>query len=461
MSAIEKTMFREYDLRGRVNKKELNEKTVALIGQGYGTYLKRRNISRIVVGYDSRSYSERLKDALIEGLKKTGMNIFDIGCVISPVLYFAQYHLQCKGGIIITASHNPDGWSGFKLADDYSKTLVSDGLQELYTIITNDDFTSGNEQYVHRADIKEAYISDVSSKIRLAKPLKVIVDAGNGTAGAFAPDVFRRIGAKVGEIFCNLDTSFPFHFPNPSDKESREALSVIVPATKADIGICIDGDGDRLGVVDENGETIWSDKILILLARQVLERNPGAKIVYDVKCTQALEEEIKERGGIPIMWKTGHSYIKQKLHEIDAELAGEHSGHIFFKDNRGYDDAIFAALRLIEYLSNQDKSFSQIIKTTPQYFASPNIKAPCADEVKYQIVDKLVEEFKATYDNVIDINGARVVFDDGWGLVRASSNMPELVLIFEAKTEERLNEIKEVFRSKLNNYPEIGKWENE
>lgn len=461
MSQLKKTMFREYDLRGQVNAEELNETTVQLIGKGFGTYLRRRDINRVVVGYDSRSYSEGLKNALVAGLQTTGIKVFDIGLVLSPILYFAQYHLQCQGGVMITASHNPNGWSGFKLADGYSKTLLSDELQELYKIIEQDDYITGPEIFVEKVNIKDAYLHDVTRKIKFAKPMKVIIDCGNGTAGAFAPDAFRLANAKVGELFCNLDTEFPYHFPNPAEKESRQALEVVVPKVKADIGVCFDGDGDRMGVVDENGDTIWSDRVLILLARHELSRKPGATVVFDVKCTQGLEEDILAHGGKPLMWKTGHSYIKQKLHAIKADLGGEQSGHMFFMDNRGYDDAIFATLRLAEFLSHQDQTLSEVLKTTPQYFTTPSIKAHCADEVKYDIVDKLVEEFKAEYDKVIDINGARVVMEDGWGLVRASSNLPELVLIFEAKTEKRLNEIKDIFRKKLGKFPEIGAWENE
>ena len=454
-------MFREYDLRGLMNDEELNEKSVTLIGKGFGTFLLRQGIQQVVVGYDSRSYSEDVRDWLVAGLRQVGCNVTDVGLVISPVVYFAQYHLNSKGGAMITASHNPDGWSGFKLSNGFSKTLLSQDLKEIYRMIEQDDFESGEGTYTKNEKVIEAYLENITKNIKLEKPLKVIIDCGNGTAGAFGPQAFRKVGTKVGEIFCNLDTSFPFHFPNPSNQEARVALSAVVRAIKADIGICFDGDGDRLGVVDEQGNTIWSDKIVILLARHLLKQNPGATIVYDVKCTQGLEEEITANGGKPVMWKTGHSYIKQKMQQIDAELAGEHSGHIFYKENNGYDDAVFAALKLVEYLSAQKVTLSELMKTTPQYYASPNIIAPCPDEVKYDIVDQLVKEFKSEYDNVIDINGARVVFEDGWGLVRASSNLPELVLIFEAKTAERLSEIKEIFRAKTLKYPEVGAWENE
>jgi phosphomannomutase / phosphoglucomutase len=468
MSKIKKTMFREYDLRGKVNREELNHRSVHLIGKGFGTYLRRRKINTITVGFDSRAYSETIRDALVEGLLQTGLTVKDIGLTLSPVVYFSQYYLNCPASAMITASHNPNGWSGFKFSDGFSRTLLTDELQEIYTIIAKNEFIKKNGRYKKIKDINEAYLADVTKNFKLARPLKAIVDCGNGTAGIIAPQALAKIGAHVGEIFCNLDTDFPFHFPNPSNKDSREVLSQVVQMSKADIGFCIDGDGDRLGVVDEKGQTIWSDKILILLARQLLKKKPGATIVYDVKCTQALEEEILVHGGKPVMWKTGHSYIKQKMQEIKADLAGEHSGHIFYRNkdrkinkDRCYDDAVFAMLKLVEFVAEQNMPLSEIMASAPFYYASPNIIAHCPDEVKYKIVDQLVLEFKKEYDKVIDINGARVVFPDGWGLVRASSNLPELVLIFEAKTESRLQEIKNIFRKKLQQYPEIGHWENE
>lgn len=461
MSAIKKTMFREYDLRGQVNDEELNPHSIRLVGKAFGTYLRRRHIDRLTVGYDSRSYSEGVRDALVDGLLQSGCRVIDIGLTLSPIVYFSQHYLDCKASVMITASHNPNGWSGFKFSDDFSRSLLGKDLQEIYSIIDGDDYIIGPGSYEQTTTVNAAYLNIVTSTFKLSRPVRVILDCGNGTAGILAPKALAKIGAHVGEIFCNLDTDFPFHFPNPSNKESREALSEVVKTSQADIGFCIDGDGDRLGVVDEKGQTIWSDKILILLARQLLNQKPGATIIYDVKCTQALEEEILAHGGKAVMWKTGHSYIKQKMQELDAELAGEHSGHIFYKENHGYDDAVFAMLKLTEFVAEQKEPLSKVMATAPFYYASPNILAHCPDEEKYKIVNALVEEFKKEYDKVIDINGARVVFPDGWGLVRASSNLPELVLIFEAKTENRLAEIKDIFRKKLAKFKQIGKWENE
>ena len=470
MTEINKLMFRNYDIRGRANRRELNEKTLELIGRGFGTYLGRRKIQDVVVGYDFRSYSEKFKNAFVKGLVSTGAHIIDIGLSLTPMLYWAQYYFRTKGGAMITASHNPNGWSGIKLASDFSKTLAGDEIQEIYSIIKKGDFRVGQGliKRDHFNDhIKDVYTEVVTRRVNIKKPLKIVVECGNGTASFFAPNILRKTGCKITEFFCEPDWTFPHHIPDPESKKAKEALAEKVKKTKADLGISFDGDGDRLGVVDEKGNDVWSDRLLILMARQVLERHPGAKIVFDVKCTQALPEDIKNYGGVPIMWKTGHSYIKRKLQEEGAALAGERSGHFYFVDNwYGFDDAIFASLRLIEYLSEQNKSFSEILKTTPfyDYVNSPTIYIPCPDEKKFEIVKLLVENFKKEYGvkNVIDIDGARVNFEDGWGLVRASSTEPALVVIFEAKNQEKLEEIKNIFKVKLGKYHEIGKkWRNE
>ena len=459
-------MFREYDVRGRVNGRELNEKTMELIGKGFGTYLARRRIQDIIVGHDFRSYSQKLKDALVQGLVSTGAHIIDIGMVLTPMLYYAQYHFKTKGGAMVTTSHNPNGWSGVKLAADFSNTLLGDEVQEVYRIIKGGDFKMG-QGLVRNRPIKDVYAEAVVRRVNIKKPLKIVVECGNGTAGAFAPDILRKTDCEVVELFCELDWTFPHHTPDPESKKAKEVLSAKVKEVKADLGISYDGDGDRLGVVDEKGNNVWSDRLLILLARQVLEKQPGAKIVFDVKCTQALPEDIKKHGGIPIMWKTGHSYTKRKLHEESAALAGERSGHFFLIDNwYGFDDAIFASLRLIEYLSEQNKTLSEILKTTPfyDYVISPTIYVPCPDDKKFQIVESLVKEFKKEYGDkkVIDIDGARVIFKDGWGLIRASNTEPALTVLFEAKNQEKLEEIKDIFKEKLSKYPEVSKkWKNE
>lgn len=465
MPKINQLMFREYDIRGRVGEDEINPMTMALIGQAFGTFLRqKRDIHKALLGYDFRSYSENLKEAVKAGLLSSGCDVVDIGLTLAPMLYFSQYHFKIPGAAMITASHNPNGWSGLKLADGYSKTLLGDELQEVYQIIEKDSYQRG-EGTVEKEDITDSYFEAVKRRVSLQKPVKVVLECGNGTAGKFAPSIFRKVGCEVVELFCDLDSTFPHHNPNPELKEVKEVLARKVKEVKGDIGVSIDGDGDRLGIVDEKGNNIWSDRTLILLARQILEKKPGAKIIFDVKCTQALEEDIKAHGGVPIMWKTGHSYIKRKLHEEKADLAGERSGHFFLVDDwYGFDDAIFASLKLIEYISKQKQSLSELIASTPQYIISPTIHADCPDDKKYQVIESLIEEFKKEYgtNRVIDINGARVKFNDGWGLVRASSNEPVLVLVFEAKTEEGLNKIKAIFKEKLNKYSEVSKeWKNE
>jgi len=466
MAEINKSIFRNYDIRGRVNNEELNEKTMKLIGQGFGTYLGRRGVKNAVVGHDFRSYSKRLKDSLVDGLASTGVDVLDIGIVLTPMLYYAQYYFKVKGGAMITASHNPNGWSGVKLADNFSRTLLGDELQEIYKIIKSKNFREG-DGLINSRPIKDVYSEAVNRRVSIKKPLKVVVECGNGTAGFFAPDILRKTSCEITELFCKPDWNFPHHIPDPESKKVKKVLSAKVKEVKADLGISYDGDGDRLGIVDEKGDNVWSDRLLILLARQVLAKYPSVKIVFDVKCTQALPEDIKKHKGIPIMWRTGHSYIKRKLYEEGACLAGERSGHICFADNwYGFDDAVFTSLRLLEYLSGQDKSLSEILKTTPfyDYLSSPTIYVSCPDDKKFQIVELLTEEFKKEYGskNVIDIDGARVSFKNGWGLVRASSTEPALTLNFEAKNKEKLDEIENIFRKKLSKYPEIGKkWKNE
>lgn len=458
MAQIKKTMFREYDIRGLVNDEEVNDNTAELIGKGFATFLNRRGVKDIVVGYDAREYSERIKNALVKGLLNSGVNVTEVGMVISPVLYFAQYHFNFKGGAMITASHNPNGWTGFKLGYDLSTTLLPPDIQEMYEIITADDFITGNGELKKYERINEDYINYILDRIKLKKKLKVVIDCGNGTAGAIAPEILKRAGCEVVEKFCNIDFSFPNHEPNPSLVESQQVLAEAVIAEKADVGFGYDGDGDRIGFCDEKGQTVFPDQALILIARQALIEKPGAAIVFDVKATQGLIEDVAADGGKPVMWKTGHSYIKQKSKEVDAALGGEGSGHMFYRlDYYGYDDAIFSSLKFLEYLSSQEQTFSELMKNTPKYVKTPTIHVDCADEIKYDTVDKLVAELKRDYsDKVIDINGARVQLDDGWFLVRASSNLPVLVLGFEAKTQARLEELQKILKGYLDKYPEIG-----
>jgi len=463
-----RSMFREYDIRGRIADDELNLDSCAKIIRGFGVFLSRKGITRVVVGYDNRKDSPAFAETAIKVLVEAGLEVIDIGLALSPVLYFAQHHLKCEGGVMVTASHNPDGWLGFKLAHGYSKTLGPDEIKEMWDIIESGESVSG-EGSAKALDVRDAYLDAVCSRIKLnpdAPAPRIVIDGGNGAAGVFAYEIFQRIGCMTFQLYCDPDDSYPQYFPNPSDLKARKRLKEMVthPYIHADIGLAFDGDGDRIGVLDENGDNVWSDKVLLLLAVALLEKKPGAQVVFDVKCSQALPDEISRLGGKPIMWKTGHSHVKAKLHETGAELAGERSGHIFIAEGYyGFDDALFTAAKLLEHLSFQPGTVSDALGALPQFVTSPEIKAHCADDVKYGIVEGLVDEFKADYgDKVIDINGARVQFDDGWGLVRASSNLPELVLIFEARTEVRMREIRQIFRDKLAPHTAIAKdWEND
>lgn len=460
-------MFREYDIRGRVSDNELCPDNVYKIVTAYAKYLNRRGMTRAVVGYDNRKCSPSFADAAINALRDGGIDVFYIGLALSPLAYFAQYYLKCEGACMITASHNPDGWSGFKLANGYSKTLEPADIKEVFSLLDSDEKATRYGELTE-VYVRDAYINDIVSRIHMGphKP-RVVLDAGNGGAGLFVYEVFQRLGCMTFQLNCDPDTSYPHYFPNPSLLEGRTRMKEMIlhPYIHADIGLSFDGDGDRIGVIDENGNNVWSDTLLALLAKEVLKKKPGAKVVYDVKCTKALEDVVKANGGTPIMWKTGHSYIKSKLHETNAEIAGERSGHIFVSgdDWYGFDDAVFVASKLVEALSNSDKTFSGMIDEFPKYVTSPEIKAGCGDTVKYGIVDELTAKFKAMYPGkVCDINGARVSFDHGWGLVRASSNLPELVLIFEADTKEHMVEIHDLFKMMLSEYDEISKvWDND
>ena len=464
-----KSMFREYDVRGRVSPEELNEKSVALITKAFAAFLAKRNITRVVVGYDNRSCSPSFAEAAIESFVNSGFEVFDIGLSLSPVVYFAQYHLKSEGAMMITASHNPDGWSGFKLAHGYSMTLGTEEIKELYDILVNEQFISGKTGSRKRLSVKDAYVESVVSRIKMNpnNQPRVVIDAGNGGAGLFAYEIFQKLGCPTFQLNCDPDTSYPHYFPNPSDLKARAKLKEMVlhPYIHADVGIGFDGDGDRIGVIDEKGDNVWSDKVILILSKQLLDKKKNAKIVFDVKCTQALPEVIEENGGVPIMWKTGHSHIKAKMKLEKADLAGERSGHIFVggEDYYGFDDAIFVAAKLVEYMSHTENTLSEILKQFPQYITSPEIKTHCDDHVKYKIVDQLVEDFKKEYgDKVNDTNGARLTLDGGWGLVRASSNLPELVIIFEATSEKRLYEIRSIFKEKISKYPEVStEWEND
>lgn len=457
---LKQTMFREYDIRGRETDDELNPQSMRLMGIGYGTFLLRRGVNRVVVGRDSRATSADFAAAFISGLKTSGCNVIDIGLSTTPMLYWAQFYFDSIGGAAITASHNPAGWNGVKLAVGFSKTTNSAQVQEIYQIIEQEDFERG-EGSVAEVSIDDAYIQDLVKRVDIKGAPKILLNTGNGTAGVIGPKLLKAAGCEVVELNTNLDSSFPHYPANPSVLEMMEDTGAHVRASRANIGVAIDADGDRLGVTDENGRTIWPDVYMLPLVRDLLQEKPGAKVVFDVKCSMALEKEIEDNGGIPIMWKTGHSYIKEKIGEASADLGIELSGHIFIVHGYyGFDDALFAALNLIETLNSHDLKLSDLILDPPQLFASPVFNVYCPDEDKYSVTNQLIQRFRSQGYHVIDLSGARVVFEDGWGLVRASSNLPQLVLRFEARSAERLAEIERMFRNILREYDNVGsQWE--
>src|SRR3989344_3176891 len=458
MPALKKTMFREYDLRGRESDDELNDNSIYHIAKGFAKVLHSKNIQEVIVGNDARDTSESFHANAIKALTESGINVVDIGTVTTPMSYWAQYYFNVKGLLMVTASHNPVGWNGVKLGTDLSKTLLTAEIKELYEIIEKEDYVNDGQGAVRKEDVKEVYISDLLSRAKITKKFKVLINTGNGTAGLFAPELIKRTGCEVVEHFTNVDSSYPNYTANPDGTAMMEDTGKQTSENGCDIGLAFDGDGDRLGVVDEKGQIIWPDRYIILLSRLVLSKHPGAKIVFDVKVSEALPEDIKAHGGIPIMWKTGHSYIKAKLSEEKAAMAGEMSGHIFFVDDfYGFDDAFFAALKILEYLSSQNKPLSEIIASTPYYVSTPTIQVNTTDEDKYNIVDELTNEFKKENYKVVDINGARVYVDGGWGLVRASSNTPTLVLRFEAKPQADLEKIQNLFKQKLSRFEKVSK----
>jgi len=463
MPILKKTMFREYDLRGREADDELNNKSMYFIGKGFGTFLKKRSITKAVVGHDARGTSVSFHKNVIKGLTECGINIIDIGTITTPMGYWAQYYLKVKGLVTVTASHNPVGWNGVKLGSDFSYTLLTKELQEVYDIIKDEKFITGTKtEKIRKENIEKPYIKDLLSRVRITKKFKILINTGNGTAGPVHTQLFKETGCEVVEHFTNVDPAYPNYTPNPDGTAMMEDTGKQTVKNKCDFGLAFDGDGDRLGLVDEKGNIIWPDRYIILLSRLVLSKHPGAKIVFDVKVSEALPEDIKAHGGIPIMWKTGHSYIKAKLAEEKAAMAGEMSGHIFFVDDfYGFDDGAFAALKLLEYLSTQNKPLSQIVASTPYYVSTPTIQVKTTDEDKYKVVEELTKEFKKDGHKVVDINGARVYMEDGWGLVRASSNTPTLVLRFESKTEAGLERIKKIFKEKLDRFDIVSKdWDS-
>lgn len=432
-------IFREYDIRGIVDQ-DFNLADARNIGRGYGTCLLSKGGRLAVIGRDCRLSSPVVKEALCEGILETGVNVIDVGICPTPVLYYAIRHLNADGGIMITASHNPPEYNGFKICIG-PDTIFGDEIQKLKELTRSGDFVSGQGE-LRSFDIVTPYIGRLVADIKLERPIKAAVDAGNGTGGAVAGPLLKKLGCSIRELYFDMDGNFPNHEPDPTVPSNMADLAHTVVSEGLELGIGFDGDTDRIGVVDEKGNLIYGDMLLTIFARDLLKDNPGAVIVGEVKCSQNMYNDIKARGGVPIMWKAGHSLMKKKLRDENALLAGEMSGHIFFTHRYyGFDDAIYAACRLLEIMSRSDAPLSEYLSDLPLTFNTPEIRVDCPEEEKFKIVEMVKEELSQNHD-VVDIDGVRLSFSDGWGLLRASNTQPVLVMRFEAQTRDRLEEIK-------------------
>ena len=429
------TIFREYDIRG-VADVELLDADVEQLGRAFGTYLQRNAGPRVNLGRDTRLSSPRLHDALLRGLVASGCEVTDIGVVPTPVLYYSCVHLKADGGVMITGSHNPSEFNGFKTVCGES-TIHGESIQEIRRIIESGDFAAGAGS-ARTADLVTPYVDEVSRQFRFERRIKVVIDAGNGTGGPVMRRILANLNVDATEMYFEMDGRFPNHHPDPTVPANLAALIAKVEETGADLGIAFDGDTDRIGAVDEHGTVVYGDQLMIIYGREILTRKPGATFISEVKCSQIMFDDLKQRGGNPIMWKVGHSLIKAKMKESHAELAGEMSGHMFFADRYyGFDDALYAACRLIEIVAASGRPLSAQLADLPKTVTTPEIRFDCPDELKFEVVRRAAEVLRARHQTV-DVDGVRVIFANGWGLVRASNTQPVLVMRFEATTPELL-----------------------
>ncbi|OGP82728.1 MAG: phosphomannomutase [Deltaproteobacteria bacterium RBG_16_54_11] len=439
-------IFREYDIRGVVDR-DLTKETVRELGRGFGSYFARHGIKGIAVGRDCRPSSDPFFDALLEGLLASGMEVMDVGICPTPLLYFSIVHLKQEGGVMITGSHNPPEFNGFKVCIG-KDAIYGAEIQRVREIVEKRDYIRGKGGLT-RHDIVPDYRNYILANIRVDRVIKVAIDAGNGTGGAVAVPIMRELGCQVEALYCEMDGRFPHHHPDPTVEKNLRDLMTIVQKTGADLGIGYDGDADRIGVIDEAGRIIWGDKLMIIFARDIIKERGGGTFIGEVKCSQTLYDEIERLGGRAIMWKTGHSLIKDKMKKEKALLAGEMSGHLFFADRYfGFDDAIYASCRLLEIMGRSGKKVSELLEGIPRTYATPEIRVDCPDDIKFKIVERATEHFRRGYP-VIEIDGMRVQFPDGWGLLRASNTQPAVVLRFEAASEERLEEIRGMIEAQV------------
>jgi phosphomannomutase/phosphoglucomutase len=439
-------IFREYDIRG-IADKELLDAGIVELGRAIGTYLQRKGGKNINLGRDCRLSSTRLRNALIQGLLATGCHVTDVGVVPTPLLYYSVFHGKADGGVMITGSHNPSEYNGFKVVSGGS-TIHGDEIQELRRMMERRDFIQGAGSETS-TDMTTPYVDEISAQFHFKRRVKVVADAGNGTAGPVMHRIFDRLNCEATELYFEMDGRFPNHHPDPTVPKNLAALIAEVELKHADLGIAFDGDADRIGAVDDKGGVIYGDQLMIIYSREILSRKPGATVIGEVKSSQSLYDDIRKRGGNAIMWKTGHSLIKAKMKETHAELAGEMSGHMFFADRYyGFDDALYAACRLMEILSNSDRPLSAQLSDLPKTVTTPEIRVDCPDDRKFDVVKRVTEKFRKTHE-IVEVDGVRILFPHGWGLVRASNTQPVLVLRFEASTPELLTQYQKEVESTL------------
>jgi phosphomannomutase/phosphoglucomutase len=444
---MDPNIFREYDIRGIVGQ-QLTSDNVATLGHAIGTFFAKNNVKRIAIGYDARVSSPLFCELLTVGFNESGCDVVLIGMVPTPVLYYAVFSQDVDGGVMITGSHNPPEHKGFKICLGKS-TIYGSQIQEIKEIALSRDFAEGSGS-VASLDLLDEYCHEIVSRVSFGpRKLKAVVDAGNGMGGVTSVPVYRELGVDMVELFIEPDSDFPNHHPDPTVTENLQDTIRAVRENNADLGIAFDGDGDRIGIVDETGRIIWGDELMVLLSRSILETTPGATIIAEVKCSQNLFDDIAAHGGVAVMWKAGHSIIKAKMKETNAVLAGEMSGHIFFADRfYGFDDATYAGARVLEILSKTDKKLSELLADLPETSSTPELRVDCSDDTKFEVVELVAEYFSRDHE-VITIDGARIVFEHGWGLVRASNTQAILVLRFEADTDEHLNEIRGIVETKV------------
>jgi phosphomannomutase/phosphoglucomutase len=443
---LKPTIFREYDIRG-VAETEFQNADVEDLGRAIGTYLGQRSGRKITLGTDTRLSSERLANALAKGLLATGCEVTEVGVAPTPLLYYSVFHLGMTGAVMITGSHNPPEYNGFKVVSG-TTTIHGAEIQEIRRIIESGAYIQGQGQR-RTAEVMTPYIEEVASQFHWSRRVKVVADAGNGTAGPVMHRLFQRLNCQATELFFEMDGNFPNHHPDPTVPENLKSLIAAVKSSGAELGVAFDGDADRIGAIDEHGNVLWGDQLLLIFGREILTRKPGATFIGEVKCSQVMYDELRRLGGNPIMYRTGHSLIKAKMKEVHAELAGEMSGHMFFADRYyGYDDALYAACRLIEIVANSGQPLSAQLAGVPVMVSTPEIRVDCADEVKFEVVRRVAEYFRNRYQ-VVEIDGVRVLFPQGWGLVRASNTQPVLVLRFEAANRELLEQYREEVESVL------------